>query len=68
MTTIVSHQDAYHHTHSGQARYSGTLCLDRVKPLLSQSLLGAEPSRQVVLCVQNGVTKVVSQEKALCCR
>lgn len=45
MTTIVSHQDAYHHTHSGQARYSGTLCLDRVKPLLSQSLLGAEPAR-----------------------
>jgi hypothetical protein len=25
--------------------YSGTLCLDRVKPLLSQSFLGAEPSR-----------------------
>ena len=25
--------------------YNGTLCLDRVKPLLSQSLLGAEPSR-----------------------
>ena len=27
------------------SQYNGTLCLDRVKPLVSQSFLGAEPSR-----------------------
>ena len=44
-TLYVYSKDAKEISKNTWAEYSGTLCLDRVKPLLSQSLLGAEPSR-----------------------